>query len=283
MRRDSFKYIEVLFIKCSHQFPTFDKISILTVMKSKSTLFHFVSFLFLNLFLILNAGAQNFNYLPDNVNNHQVISYTQFTLSYNEEHEQADWVAYELTREEVSMKQKRCDCFKTDKKVLTKSASKSDYSSTGFDLGHLSPAADNNMSKKANRESFKMSNISPQLPGFNRGIWKRLEEWVRQQAIKDSVVYVVTGPVFVNNLGTLGKNKVTIPGYFYKILLRQEGSKYYSIAFLIPQVGSIGGIQDYIVTVNTIETITGLDFFPVLKKSIENKVESQYSPKKWGF
>lgn len=227
--------------------------------------------------------SQDFNYLPAKVSDHQIITYTQFTLSYNEEHEQADWVAYELTREEVAMKEDRCDCFKSDKNVTTKSAAKSDYSSTGFDLGHLSPAADNNLSKKANKESFLMSNISPQLPGFNRGIWKALEEWTRQQAISDSIIYVVTGPVFVNNLGTLGKNEVSIPGYFYKVLLKKKDKKMLSIAFLIPQIGATGQIEDYIVTVNTIETITGIDFFPALGKSVEDKIESQYQTNNWGF
>lgn len=238
---------------------------------------------FLTLLICKNTYSQGFNYLPAPVEAHQIITYSQFTLSYNEEHEQAEWVAYKLTKQEVAMKQDRCNCFKSDKKVNNKSASKSDYSSSGFDLGHLSPASDNNMSMLANKQSFLMSNISPQLPSFNRGIWKTLEKWTSQQAISDSVIYIVTGPVFVNNLGTLGKNNVTIPGYFYKIVLKQKDSKTLSIAFLIPQIGSIGEIQDYIVTVNTIETITGIDFFPQLKNSKENKIESQYQPKKWGF
>ena len=181
------------------------------------------------------------------------------------------------------MKQKRCNCFKSDTSIITKSASKSDYSSTGFDLGHLSPAADNNMSKKANEESFLMSNISPQLPRFNRGIWKELESWVRDKATEHNSVYVITGPVFLNNLGFVGKNNVTIPGYYYKILLRQEDSKMLSIAFLMPQLCTSSDIKDYIVTVNTIETITGLDFFPELGKSTENKIEAQSQPKKWGL
>jgi len=243
--------------------------------------FFFSALLIFTFFIKINA--QEFNYLPTSTQNHQIISYTQFTLSCNEEHEQADWVAYELTVEEVGMKQERCNCFKTDKNILTKSAKKSDYTSTGFDLGHLSPTADNNMSKKANEESFKMSNISPQLPGFNRGIWKSLEVWTRQQAVIDSVVYVVTGPVFLNNLGSLGKNNVTIPGYFFKILLKHKDSKTFTIAFLIPQIGAVGELRDYIVTVNSIETITGIDFFPELNNSQENKIESQYQPKKWGF
>jgi endonuclease G len=134
---------------------------------------HFDSLLVLLLSLTMLSGftPKEFNYLPAKVEDHQIISYTQLTLSNNEQYEQADWIAYELTREEVAMKQKRCNCFKTDTSILTKSASKSDYSSTGFDLGYLSPSAGNNISKQANEESFLMSNISPQIPNFNRGIW----------------------------------------------------------------------------------------------------------------
>jgi endonuclease G len=126
--------------------------------------------------------AQTFNYLPEDVNGHQKLIYTQFTLSYNEEYEQPEWVAYELTESEVAMSRDRCDCFAKDDKVTTKSATESDYRSTGFDKGYLCPAADNNMSEQANRESFLMSNMSPQLPSFNRGIWADLESWVRERA-----------------------------------------------------------------------------------------------------
>ena len=242
------------------------------------------SFIMLFAVVVLPASqAQQFNYLPDTVNGHQIVAYNQFTLSYNELHEQADWVAYELDSAEAVMKRARCNCFKSDRNINTKSATKTDYSSTGFDLGHLCPAADNNMSKKANKESFRMSNISPQLPGFNRVVWKELEEWVRQQAINFDTVYVVTGPVFLNNLGTLGKNRVTIPGYFYKVLLRKQGNHYYSIAILIPQLGTVDDFRRYVIPVNALETITGIDFFPALPNSIENRVESQFQPNQWGF
>jgi|TARA_B100002003_G_C13905317_1_gene440871 endonuclease G len=240
--------------------------------------------LFLSLLTLLTSfNSKEINYLPATIDGNQIIAYTQFTLSYNEEHEQADWVAYELTRDEVAMKEDRCNCFKSDKNVITKSASKNDYLNSGFDLGHLSPSADNNMSKKANKESFRMSNISPQLPGFNRGIWKQLEEWVRDQATQRGSVYVITGPVFVNNLGTIGKNKVTIPGYYYKVLLRQEEQKMISIAFLVPHLACNDDIREYVVPINSIETITGIDFFPDLIDSAENKVEAQYQPNSWGL
>ena len=252
-------------------------------MITNTTIFRFLMISAIYLAATALASGQDINYLPATVNNNQVLNYTQFSLSYNEEHEQADWVAYKLTEEEVAMQQDRCNCFKSDRQVTTKSAVKSDYRSTGFDLGHLAPAADNNLSKKANEESFLMSNISPQTPSFNRGIWKQLEGWVRSQAELHSAVYVVTGPVFSNNLGTLGKNNVTIPGYFYKVLLRPEGEKMVTIAFLIPHLGASNDIRDYIVTVNTVETLTKLDFFPHLDDSMENSIESQYRPKKWGL
>lgn len=252
-------------------------------MRNQTIIYRFIILFAIYLITITDAFCQDLNYMPATVNNNQVLNYTQFSLSYNEEHEQADWVAYKLTEEEVAMRQDRCNCFKSDKQVTTKSAVKSDYGSTGFDLGHLAPAADNNLSKKANKESFLMSNISPQTPGFNRGIWKQLEAWVRDQAELHSAVYVVTGPVFSNNLGTLGKNNVTIPGYFYKVLLRPEGEKMVTIAFLIPHLGASDNFQDYIVTVNTVETLTNLDFFPDLDDALENTIESQYRPKKWGL
>lgn len=252
-------------------------------MINNSSIFRILILSILIPFLAGQSFSQGFNYLPAALEGNQIITYAQFSLSYNEEHEQANWVAYELTKEEVELKEERCDCFRMDRQVTTKSASSSDYKNTGFDLGHLSPAADNNLSKEANKESFKMSNISPQLPSFNRGIWKSLEDHVRKMAIANEIVYVVTGPVFINNLGSIGKNQVTIPGYYYKVLLKREDENIKTIAFLLPHIGAVGEISDYIVTVNSIETLTGIDFFPELSNRIENRVESQYEPRNWGF
>ena len=237
----------------------------------------------LSLIICVGITAQDFDYQPYKVGDNQILEYTQFSLSYNEEHEQADWVAYELTAEEVAAKMDRCDCFATDKDVATGSAIEKDYSSTGFDKGHLCPAADNNMSEQANKESFLMSNMSPQLPQFNRGIWADLESWVREQATEHKKIYVVTGPVFVNNLGTISSKKVTIPGYYYKTILRFDGTTAKTIAFLLPHVGAVGELKDYVVAVNSIETLTGLDFYPALNSFVENKAESQIELKTWGF
>ncbi|XOV92160.1 MAG: DNA/RNA non-specific endonuclease [Bacteroidota bacterium] len=239
----------------------------------------------LSVILPFAGMAQNFDYLPAPVGNHQILTYSQFTVSYNEEHEQADWVAYELTKAEAEMDRDRCDCFARDTNVSTGSAVDGDYSSTGFDRGHLSPAADNNASAQANEESFLFSNMSPQLPYFNREVWVKLESWVRQKAIDLGTVYVTTGPIFVNNLGKIGNNEVTIPGYYYKVLLtfRDNGNPSL-IGFLLPHVlPASADFRDFVVPVNTIETLTGLDFFPALDNNVEGRNEATVSNNFWGL
>lgn len=124
-----------------------------------------------------------------------------------------------LTKHEAQIDDTFSGGFTKDDSVSTGSAEPDDHRSTGFDRGHLSPAADN---EATYRQSHLMSNMSPQLPTFNQGIWKRLETWVRDNAIAFDTVYVVTGPIFKHNLGQVGVNQVTIPGYYYKGLLRFE-------------------------------------------------------------
>jgi endonuclease G len=234
-------------------------------------------------FLFVKISYAQFNYLPATIPGHQVVKYTQFTLSYNEKHEQADWVAYELDKAEAKMEAGRCNCFHKDTNITTGSSTPEDYANSGFDKGHLSPSEDNQLSAANNRESFLMSNMSPQLHRFNNGKWKELETWVRDKAIEYDTIYIVSGPVFVNNLGTIGADSVTIPGYFYKVLLRFKDGSPKMIAFLIPQIAAIGELKDYVVPVNALESITGIDFFPALPASVENRAEASESLTQWGL
>jgi endonuclease G len=230
-------------------------------------------------FVFTYAQVELPKYQPDE----QIIHHIGYSLSYNENHEQANWVAYELTENEVKGSVKRNDAFRSDPMISTGSAELSDYKGSGYDRGHLAPAADMKWSALAMSESFYMSNMSPQDPSFNRGIWKRLESQVRQWAMDNGSVYVATGGLLLNGLNTIGSSSVSVPKYYYKVVLDYQDSDYKAIGFLMPNAASKQNLQDFAVTIDNVELITGIDFFHSLPDGIENSVESTISVSKWTF
>lgn len=125
---------------------------------------------------------------------------------------------YQLTPELINGSQARTDDFRADPAVSTGSASLDDYKGSGYDRGHLCPAADMALNKTSMSESFFLSNMSPQVAGFNRGKWSSVEDQVRKWTLEFDGLDVATGPIFKDNLGTIGTDKVTVPGYYYKVL-----------------------------------------------------------------
>lgn len=222
--------------------------------------------------------------LPAPVAGEQIIEHMGYTLSYNEENEVASWVAYELTRNEVLGTSERADDFREDPMVITGSATLSDYRSSGYDRGHLAPAADFKWSDDAMSDTFYMSNMTPQEPSFNRGIWADLEAVVRTFAYDNGIVYVVTGPVLTDGpYETIGSNEVSIPKNFYKTILDYSGSERKGIAFVLPNEGSDKSLQSYAMSIDDAERITGLDFYPSLPDEDEERIESQFSIADWSF
>lgn len=215
----------------------------------------------------------------------QVIQYEGFTVSYNEKHEQANWVAYHLTKEEVeNEKVERKNNFRGDKQVETGSAIPADYKKSGYDRGHLAPAADMKWSKKAMSESFYMTNMSPQEKEFNRGIWRSLEEQCREWAIENKSIYVVTGGILKGRLKKIGKNKVSVPKYYYKVILDYEEPEIKAIAFLMKNKDADDAeLREFVVPIDRIEEETGFDFFPELKDKLEDNLEGANNPEKWGL
>lgn len=210
-----------------------------------------------------------------------IITHTGYSLLYNETHEQANWVAYKLTKKETNKIWERTDKFLTDPKVKTGTADDKDYSGSGYDRGHLAPASDMGWSSTAMAESFYYSNISPQDTSFNRGVWKRTEELVRTWATENKSVYIVTGPVLTNGLTTIGYNKVSVPKYFYKIILDYNEPSIKGIGFIIPNSSSSEPLQQFAVTIDSVEKFTGIDFFPLLTDEQEKIIESNLNIKSW--
>ncbi|MBN2767317.1 MAG: DNA/RNA non-specific endonuclease [Paludibacteraceae bacterium] len=209
----------------------------------------------------------------------QVVEHPGFTLAYNEAHEQAAWVAYELTAAEVAGSVSRTDRFMIDPAITTESANAEDYKGSGYDRGHLAPAADMKWSEEAMIASFYFSNMSPQLPSFNRGVWKKAEEQVREWARNYEAVYIVTGPVFAVDVEQIGKNAVSVPVYYYKALIDKRIEK--AVALLIPHKPSKRSLADFCVSIDSLEILTGLDFFYLLPDEMEAEMESAVDPDDW--
>ena len=245
-----------------------------------------VYFLFLSVIIVFTGFAQQTQVnieIPAHQANETLISHEGYTLSYNEKYEQANWVAYELTSEETNSVYNRTNQFLVDPKISTGSADNSDYAGSGYDRGHLAPAGDMGWSEKSMIESFYYSNMSPQVPSFNRGIWKNAESFTREAAIENHVIYVVTGPVFTSDMTTIGKNKVAVPVAYYKVILDYLEPELKAIAFVIPNEASQLPLQHFAVSINQVEQITGLDFFPLLADTLESKLESGFDVNLWSW
>lgn len=212
----------------------------------------------------------------------QVIEHSGYTVSYNEQRRNANWVAYELTAEELQGEEPRSEKFVTDPLVIGRQATTDDYRRSGWDRGHLAPAADMKWSRQAMEESFYMSNISPQNHNLNSGVWKSIEELVRDNAARYGKVLVVTGPVFTNKkgLGEIGGNRVLIPNGFYKVLLVFENG-YHGIGFYCENKSGRKSLDRYALSIDSIEDIAGIDFFHLLPDETENEVEATFDFTMW--
>jgi len=250
-------------------------------------LFFLVNFLLI--FIVSYSGAQEahnpaIKLLPEipKVGKGEVVIYhAGYSFLYNEANEQASWVAYELTREETNKAHARTNRFRPDPAVSTLTATDADYAGSGYDRGHLAPAADMGWSSTAMAESFYYSNMSPQEPGFNRGIWKKLEELVRTWAIENNSILVVTGPVLGKKLKTIGPDHVSVPEFYYKVILDNTEPEINGIAFLIPNASQSSGLQSFVVTIDQVESVTGIDFFPTVQN--EDQIEKTSSLAQWSW
>lgn len=217
----------------------------------------------------------------------QILHYTGHTLSYNNETRLPNWVAYELTGKEVQGDNPRKDKFARDPQVKGAQADKEDYRNSGWDRGHMAPAGDMKWSTKAMDESYYFTNICPQNHELNSGDWKELEEKCRKWAEKYGSVYIVCGPIITENThGKLGENQIVIPDKFFKVLLIQKDGKWQGAGFLFnnppkrnsrlsTKAPANRPLESYLVTIDEVESLTGLDFFHKLPNSVEKAVEQQ--------
>ena len=215
----------------------------------------------------------------------QIVAHGGYTLSYFEDWEQAEWVAYILTGEHLRRPwTKRDNNFRRDPDVRSGSADGNDYRGSGYDRGHLVPFADFAWDAQLADETFFMSNVSPQDRGFNQGIWRELEELTRDWAGRFGRLYVVTGPVVTEEpLATIGRDeRIAVPRTYYRVLLDLDRPEQKAIAFLLPNQTTDRPLTDFVVTVDRVEEVTGLDFFAELMPAdLEAELEGSSTIDLW--
>ena len=215
--------------------------------------------------------------------NEKVTKHTYYSLSYSEAHEQSEWVQYTINSGYLNSSISRTNNFREDPLISTTSAQLVDYKGSGFDRGHLAPAADMKYNHSSMSESFYMSNMSPQAPGFNRQIWRLIEQQFREWASEYGELVIVTGPVLNGDyLGTIGPSRVTVPRYYYKVALDPDNYER-NIAILIENKASSEPIRSFAVSIDSLERFTGIDFFYKIDDEVEEKIEGEKALGYWNW
>lgn len=222
----------------------------------------------------LNLEIPAYTY-PGKYKNEIVLHRTGYTVSYNVYYKNPNWVAWELTREEMKGETDRYDKFMPDPDLPEPRVVHKDYTRSGYDRGHMAPAADMKWSKQAMIESFYMSNICPQVGNLNRGDWNDLEELCRDWAEKYGRIYIACGPIFDSKSPKrIGEHKVAVPDRFFKVILIYNRKNPIAMGFIFKNIARSQDIEKYMVTVDSVENVTGMDFFSKLPDDVENRIES---------
>lgn len=242
------------------------------------------------------ARADLLPLLPVLLEGEELVIHSMMALVYAEQYEQPKWVAHLITPDIINGIVGRTNDFRPDPLIKTGSAEEQDYflkkiladssityDAFGYDRGHLAPSADFRWSEKALSESYFYSNMSPQLPEFNRGIWSELEGALRAYIYRNpnTQLCIVTGPVLRENLPVISRslNQVSIPEKFWKVALDLKQKR--AIGFVIPNQAAAYPLSTYAVSIDEVERLSGIDFFPVLEDSLENRLEKQINKGLW--
>ena len=227
-------------------------------------------------------GQTDFKFAAE-INNENPIVHSAFELSYNSSYALPSWTGYKLTKNQIEntgMKVK--EKYVPDPDVKIRAATKSDYKNSGYLMAQLIPYKDMLQSEEATEETFYMSNIVPQKLAFNNYIWQKLENLIREWVRAGETFYIVCGPVLTDApFNTFSKNKISIPVRYYKIILDIENNR--AIGFIFRNSMSSNSIQSFAVSVDEIEEITGIDFFPSLPDDMEKELEADKDTGNWNF
>ncbi len=232
--------------------------------------------------IFVNLSAQEKAELPAPLPRQEIVHHEYYSLSYVEGYELPSWVAYELTKEEASSEAEYKVKYAEDPDVSTGSATMKDYKKSGYLMGQLVPVEHMMISENAVKESFYLSTIVPHKLAFNKYVWKVMAETIKAWAYECGSLYVVTGPVLADApFPTFGPSKVSIPERYYCVLLDPADQR--GVGFVMRNSMASGTLKQFAMTIDEVEKITGIDFFPALPDEQENAVESKFEDDRWNF
>jgi len=213
----------------------------------------------------------------------QILKRRGYTTSYNSKTKNPNWVAWHLTKAHTNGSARRSDeQFTEDEEVKGARATDRDYYNSRYDRGHMCPAGDNKWDKTAMEQSFLFTNICPQNHGLNKYEWNDLEIQCRSWAREYGAIDIVCGPVYSaqGEQKTIGRNKVWVPVAFFKVILCRSGSPK-AIGFVYRNEGKKQKLAEAACSVDEVEALTGIDFFPALDDKTEQRIEKEADLSKW--
>jgi len=213
----------------------------------------------------------------------QILQRTGYTTSYNAETRCPNWVAWHLTKGHTYGRNQRSEQkFTEDADVKSPRATDQDYYNSRYDRGHMCPAGDNKWDATAMQQTFLFTNICPQNHGLNKYEWNDLEIQCREWAQQYGAIDIVCGPIFdhPHNQKTVGRNRVWVPDRFFKVILCRQGTPR-AIGFIFRNEGVKQSMANAVCTVDEIERLTGIDFFPALDDKVERRIEAEARLSDW--
>jgi endonuclease G len=223
--------------------------------------------------------------------NGKILDKKYYLISYLPHSKIPEWTAYKLKKADLAGKHERTNDFRPDGQLDEDEQSQlKDYKNSGFARGHSAPAEDFSRSLSAMSSTFVLSNMSPQHGRLNSGKWRVLEKDARLVAQVYDSCWIITGGILSatglkrGNLGRLkdgsqraiGINAVAVPTRFYKIIAAMDSDGSLLVwAFMIEHRNKTlpGKVVDYAVSIDSIESLSGLDFFPDLDEEVESRIE----------
>lgn len=213
----------------------------------------------------------------------QILKRRGYTASYNSRTKNPNWVAWHLTKSHTYGSAKRdSEVFTEDVTVKGARATDNDYYNSRYDRGHMCPAGDNKWDPAAMTESFLFTNVCPQNHGLNKYEWNDLEILCRDWAREYGAIYIVCGPLYPRNgeQKTIGRNKVWVPEAFFKVVLCRQG-KPKAIGFIYKNLGQKQKMEEAVRSIDEIEQLAGIDFFPALDDQTERRIEAEADLTAW--